>query len=441
MRKVILTVAIALTATPQRLAFNLAGPDARAAAAPQQSVNKMPLEERLLATIPKEYKEPGGYEQVDLMGRSVWDIVSSVGFERQGGGWEVALSPDYSKVAYRAKAGGKVFAVINDKKGPDFDDVRHATFSPDGGKLAYAARLAKKWFIVVGDEKGPEFDEVGPPVFSPDGSRVAYGAESAKKEFLVVDGQKGQEFDDVSSPVFSPDGKTLAFVARPAGSKMAALFVGDKKVAEHPIVSDVTFAPGGKIAYVAGKPEHMFMTVGDTKGPEFDVVFAPAFSPDGSKVAHLAIKTNLFGRDKPFVVSGDYKGTAYTVVSPPVFTPDGGKLVYLAGKSGWFREGKILLHLGDKVEESKCMTWDDPPIILLTGVESRRKTFTVSPDGSKVACKVPPDGSHDLRIAVGSQLGPEFDEVGVPVFSPDGTRVGYWAREGREIWWKVTTVQ
>jgi Tol biopolymer transport system component len=441
MKNVILTLVIALLVTHPRPAANLPASDARDAAKPHQSVDKFPLEERLLATIPKEYSEPRGYEQPSLMNRHVWEVVPEVGFKRPGGGWEVELSPDYSRVAYRAKAGGKVFAVVNDKKGPDFDDVRYVTFSPNGSKLAYAARLNKRWFIVTGDEKGPEFDAVGPPVFSPDGGRLAYGAESAKKEFVVVDGQKGQEFDAVSSPVFSPDGKTLAFVARLTGSKMVALFVGDKKVAEHPIISDVAFTPGGKIAYVAGKLEHMFLVVGDEKGPEFDIVFAPTFSPSGNKVAHLAIKTGAFGGGKPFVVSGDYRGTAYTVVSPPVFTPDGSKLVYLAGKAAKFREGKILLYVGDKMEESKCMTWDDPLILLLTGVEHRRKTFTVSPDGSKVACKVPQDESHDLRIAVGNELGPDFDEVGVPVFSPDGTRVGYWAREGREIRWKVMTVQ
>lgn len=267
MRNVILTLAVVLLATHPRPAANLPTSDARAAAEPRQSVNKIPLEERLLAAIPKEYSEPRGYEQPSLMNRFLWDVVPEVGFERPGGGWEVALSPDYSRVAYRAKAGGKVFAVVNDKKGPDFDDVRYATFSPDGSKLAYAARLNKRWFIVTGDEKGPEFDAVGPPVFSPDGGRLAYGAESAKKEFLMVDGRKGQEFDDISSPVFSPDGQTLAFVARPAGSKTAALFVGDKKVAEHPIISDVVFTPAGKVAYAAGKHGSMSMFVGDEKGP------------------------------------------------------------------------------------------------------------------------------------------------------------------------------
>ena len=40
-------------------------------------------------------------------------------------------------------------------------------------------------------------------------------------------------------------------------------------------------------------------------------------------------------------------------------------------------------------------------------------------------------------VVVGDQKGQDFDEVGLPVFSPDGNKVAYWARNKREIWWKV----
>lgn len=44
-------------------------------------------------------------------------------------------------------------------------------------------------------------------------------------------------------------------------------------------------------------------------------------------------------------------------------------------------------------------------------------------------------------IVVGDQKGPDFDDVGPPIFSPDGKRVAYGARKGRQLWWKVTEVQ
>jgi len=58
----------------------------------------------------------------------------------------------------------------------------------------------------------------------------------------------------------------------------------------------------------------------------------------------------------------------------------------------------------------------------LTGVEPWRTAFTVSPDGNKVACKVLPDADRKFlpkfnkwQIAVGNQLGSNFDDVGLPV--------------------------
>ncbi|HKR12833.1 MAG TPA: hypothetical protein VJT15_12310 [Pyrinomonadaceae bacterium] len=444
MKKTILTLTICLLVTYPRSA-NVRELTSDSAVKSAHSAYKISFEEKLLTVIPKEYKEPKWYEYVSGNHRQ-WDVVPQVGFGRNYGGWEITLSPDYSKVAYRAKVGKKMFAVINGEKKPDFDDVKYLGFNPDGSKLAYAARLKDKWFIVTGDEKGPEFDNVGPPVFSPDGHRLAYAAYLTKKVFLVVDGKKSEEFKDISSPVFSPDGNTIAFVARPIGSKNAVLFVGDKKVAEHPIISDVTFSPDGKLAYAAGDNKQMAMIVGDQQGPQFDTVLAPTFSPDGTKVAYLAVKPG-WNKNKLFVVSGDYRGTDHTFVSPPVFSPSGNKLVYIAGKANYL-QGNSLIYLGDKVEESKCVAWDNSEVLSLTGVESWKTTFTVSPDGNKIACKVLPDADrkflpryNNWQIAVGNQLSPNFDDVGLPVFASDGSAVGYWAMKDSEIWWKVMTVK
>jgi hypothetical protein len=242
----------------------------------EQLVNKVPFEEKLLTVIRKNIQSRDGmstHPPMVIVRATLYPRSALRGMAR---GWEVTLSPDYSTVAYRAKAGGKVFAVVNGKKESVFDDVRYLAFSPAGRKLAYAARLNNKWFIVTGDEKGPEFDRVGPPVFSPDGSRLAYAAESTAKEFLVVDGRKGEEFNDISSPIFSPDGKTLVFVARPIGSKNAALFVDDKKLAEHQIISDVTFFCWRHACLWRRQYRSHVHDSRDKQGLQFDTVYAPA---------------------------------------------------------------------------------------------------------------------------------------------------------------------
>lgn len=56
--------------------------------------------------------------------------------------------------------------------------------------------------------------------------------------------------------------------------------------------------------------------------------------------------------------------------------------MYIAGPPNYLQD-KSLIYLGDKVEESKCVTWDNFSVLSLTGVESWRNTFTISPDGNK----------------------------------------------------------
>lgn len=130
MKNTILILAICLIVTYPRSA-NVRELDPHSAAKSEQSVNKISFEEKLLTVIPKEYKEPGWYEYPSSYGRRQWDVVTNVGFWRSGGGWDVTLSPDYSKVAYRAKVGKKVFAVINGEKKLDFDDVKYLAFNRD----------------------------------------------------------------------------------------------------------------------------------------------------------------------------------------------------------------------------------------------------------------------------------------------------------------------
>ena len=132
MKITILILAICLLFTYPISTANVRELNPHSSVKSEQFVNKISFEEKLLTVIPKEYEEPGRYEHPTPNGDRQWNVVPKVSFERYGGGWEVTLSPDYSKVAYRAKLGGKVFAVVNDKKGLDFDDVRYLAFNRDG---------------------------------------------------------------------------------------------------------------------------------------------------------------------------------------------------------------------------------------------------------------------------------------------------------------------
>lgn len=252
--------------------------------------NDAPFEEKLLASIPSQYKEPGEYSESGLFTERLFiktDHFSAqilVTFEISGGGWAPILSPDKKTVAYRAKEAKKEFIVIGDQKGEEFDEVRDHVFSPDGSTIAYRARINKRWFMVCAEQKGAEYDKVGPPSYSPDGKKVAYGARNGKVAFIVDGNQKGPEFERVSSPVYSPEGDRLAYVGYK--NEKSYLVVGGKTVAEHRYIGDFTFAPkGGSFAYSAtSKHGKWFVVVGDKPGKEFLFVYAPPSIPMAAKL-------------------------------------------------------------------------------------------------------------------------------------------------------------
>ncbi len=72
----------------------------------QRTEPSLPLEEKLLTIIPKEYKKPGEYGQFYQGDAGSLGVFSGIEFERPGRGWEPVFSPDYTKFAYPAKMGG-----------------------------------------------------------------------------------------------------------------------------------------------------------------------------------------------------------------------------------------------------------------------------------------------------------------------------------------------
>ncbi len=426
---------------------------------PTNSTGVISFEERLLATIPEDYKEAGIYggaltESVTRVvnnefGEVFWAYTLS--YQNQGGGWSVTCGPGCAKIAYRAKQSGKEFIVIGDQKGPEFDQVQAPVFSPDGSRIAYVAKQGKKRFVIIGDMKGEQFDSVGTPVFSPDGKKVAYSACLNKKCFVVMGDQRGPEFQEVSSsPIFSPDSSKVAYVARETKKGNVFVVVGDKRGPENFGISELTFSPdGSQLAYAAliGRNQWQ-MVAGDKVGPKFNIILKPVFSADGSKIVYAAVRENWH------IVIGDQVGPQFSAVGAPVLRNDS-RIAYLAVRndSSLTRVShKNLLVVGDKqayIEFSGASLRGSPyrltgtqtyPMVTVSTLnpvtQAYSKSLTFSPDGSKFAYCIY-SSFPKFAVVVGNQKGQDFDEVGLPVFNPDGNKVGYWARNKREIWWKV----
>jgi Tol biopolymer transport system component len=298
----------------------------------------------------------------------------------------IAVSPDGKRVAYaiyKNKLLGDVHVVVVDgKAGQEFDEIGvfSVIFSPDGKRLAYSAKRDKQWSVVVDGQVGAGYDGAisGTPIFSPDSKRVAYVTETKGKWSVVVDGQPGAEYAGIWGLRFSPDSRRVAYAAR-----------RDKKWS----------------TVVDGQP-----------GAEYEDILGPVFSPDSKRVAYAAM------RDKEWSVVADGQAAGeFEEISSLTFSPDSKRLAYAAAKDKrWMVlvDGQVYAKDAGRVggrgypsfySENHNIKW------------SPKVNF--SPDGKRMLYTSLLD--KGFSVVVDGKAGPEFDDLGFPVFSPDGNHVAY----------------
>jgi Tol biopolymer transport system component len=307
----------------------------------------------------------------------------------------LAWSPNGKKLAFAGLKDGKTTVVVDGKRSEPFDNVWEVVWAPDGRSVAFTAQLGSDWFCVVDGKKGEPFDSVGNLTFSPDGKTFAYGANEGTWQ-MVLGEEKGDEFDSIGLPVFSADGKTIGYAASLGANRMVVLgpeprnFIGPS-------------APC------------------DDAGP-------PSLSRDGRVWAYRAVPNGQFkeqvriGRTKG--QSGDLQcweepGALYDSVSDPVVSPDGARVAYAAGKGS-----RKYLVVGEKA-------------LMKFSLIDR---ISFGPDGQTVALRA---GQYGKQFVVaGKSRSDEFDEVvSGPVWSADGKKVAFTARNEATLWSKVLEVK
>lgn len=253
------------------------------------------------------------------------------------------FSPDSTTMIYRAIRNDRTFVVINGTKSEDYDAAEGFTFSRDGKSYAYAARKGGKWFLVTNAQAGKpaRFDRLRDPVFSPDGARVAFTAQAGGKWAVHNSGKKGEDFDEVSAPVFSPDCKTLAYLGMREGKRFAV--VGGEST-ECGGAGGFTFNEDGrKCAYRIHIGEK-WKICGDEE--EFDEI--DSISATGEVVAFRGrIGTKWYA-----VVDGK-KGAEFELVDRLTLSPDKKKCAYIA-----FQNKKWFLMLNEKKSEPYDGVWN-----------------------------------------------------------------------------------
>ena len=242
-------------------------------------------------------------------------------------------STDYE--IYMMNADGTGLTQLTNHAGPD----REPTYSSDGSRIAFV-RDDKIWLMNAdGSNQAPltsstTYTSGSDPTFSPDGSTVAFVMNQSDIVVMNADGsgtltRLTRDSLRKYTPAFSPDGSKIAFAIAPDSSRDS-----------HDIF--VMNADG------SGTPTRLTYDAGSKPGDPRYHDYAPAWSPDGSKIAfHTQIGNDLDISVTNSDGSGQYRlfdlvpgtividpncncftGTDSGIQANPAFSPDGSKIVF-----------------------------------------------------------------------------------------------------------------
>jgi hypothetical protein len=193
----------------------------------------------------------------------------------------------------------------------------------------------------------------------------------------------------------------------------------------------VVFSPDGRrVAYTVVNLMDWSQVVIDGKpSPKYDSGLGEVlFSPDSRHVVY-----SVLGDNHGFVVVDGVEGPKYDAVGDAVYSADGQHLAYLAkkGRTPGVVEGGTWRVVEDGVEGLEGAmgpAWNIAPAPNLSA-DGRRVAFPAERDGKPLADLV--EGVKWVEVVDGV-AGPEYDEVGDAVFSPDGKRVAYSPKKGEK---------
>ena len=265
-----------------------------------------------------------------------------------------------------------------------------------------------------------------------------------------ITGPDGKSYPVVQRVTWSPDGTQVAYVGLREGARVPVVGetpLGSYHYADRPLFG----ATGENVVFRVGnrkknnKSEEWWLLTGDgTEHFEQDWLGAPAFSPDGTRLAvwaqpgakiaadgsytggHMAFATAQLTKGKWKFKKGKKHDDANALI-PARYSADG-KIVGTLAADG---DDWVLLFNNGKRE--KPATKEDFNSIT---------DFAVSPNGKDFALVVMAEsyGDFDMPTDLGSfsfpgmkseivhgddRFGKDYDNVGAPSFSPDGKTLAY----------------
>ena len=255
--------------------------------------------------------------------------------------------------------------------------VSDPSVSPDGGTVAFvvtrvdmdANRYRSAVWLAAADGSSPPRQITvrrgggQRPTWSPDGRTLAFTSRRKKDDkgdkrstlhLLAVD-RPGETVtlvdlpEGISDVHWSPDGSRIAFMARKRGKRWEE---GDDDASRPPRRIDHFFSRLDSVGWIIDRPTQIWVGPSDGSAPPEPVTDgpyehgAPAWSPDGSKLAFTAARHDRWDLDRPvedlWVLDlnddGDTRRPApghRVLVHPPTrssWSPDGSRLAALASE-------------------------------------------------------------------------------------------------------------
>jgi hypothetical protein len=298
-------------------------------------------------------------------------------------------------------------------------DNQHQAFNrndPNASQIYYYNQTegGQYWVFAgaYGRVEDSTYSRLWDPVFSKDGKHIAYKAMKGDKLVAVVDRVEGPEYDDIyNNIVLSSDGERFTYLAK-KGDQMVAVIDGREEGSYEGFSGDPIISSGGQhVLYTISKDNINYVVV-DGKIQEH-MGSSPVVSPDGSRWAYGRSAT-FVGDPCYIVLDGEVIDLGKdNSVRQMVFSSDGKRFVYD-------------LVPGDGAYGNHVVTVD--------GVRGKEYPFpgvgniVFSPDGSRVAYWAKAQGEGFMMVLDGEE-NEIYDKVQDPIFSPNGKHLAYVAED------------
>ena len=338
----------------------------------------------------------------------------------------IIFSENGRGVAYIQADGDRQRVVHNGRKGDRYDKISRLEVSPDGSRVSYRCVTAGKEQLVNDGVPRNLYDNVRDQVYSPDSKHLAYLGKIGNTMQIILDEKVIQEGNEFYYGLgFTRDSNKFMFTIRADGGRPARLVILDLVTGAR---SEIECLPTPQswnkatdtVAIAISDGDKQRLLVVPLNSPMkrqassglYHEITNITLGPDGKSVTFVDVR----GAQRYLVVNGkEYKlPDELATVSPPVFQSDlKGAGIVLATRE---RHGFKSIFYQSARGSSSDQQWY-PQIFEPTYGKANVSAYVVKQN-------------EKYFVVLGGKKGPTFDMIVTPMFSPDGTKLIYRARDG-----------